>query len=667
MVARYHLRLSPRFGSALTLPVAYDAACAVAAFAAALLLRPETASALVPYATQNGVLLAATAVLIAIAAACGSAWTGLSRGLWRYTSLPDLVAILVTASVVVAALAVWRIGLGGPALVDTALLFVTWVLAVALLCGGRVAYRMYHQTAAWPWRRPDGAETPVHVAIIGADSDTDLLIRAINDQPTGRYRAIALLDERDRRTGRRMRGVPIVSSLSELDAIIARLDKAGSPLQHLIFDEDRSPLNEAQVDALIEWGAQHRVTLLRATDLETASTRGDRDIVTKPVRIEDLLGRPVTSLTTTNLSSELRGTTVLVTGGGGSIGSELCRSIVELEPKRLIVLDRSVRNLQQAERVLRTAASDATEIATIAGDIRDRDRLFATFEAEQPDFIFHAAALKHVPIVEVQPVAGMVTNVIGTTNVADAALHINARAMVMISTDKAVNPQSVMGATKRFAELYCQALDVKSQTRFVTVRFGNVLGSSGSVVPLFEQQIAAGGPVTVTHAEMTRYFMTISEASQLVLHAMDAALEADAQRGCIHVLDMGDPIQIVDLARKMILLSGHRPNVDIDIKIIGLRPGEKLFEELFSKDEGQVQTGRRGVLVGTPLQTRSRTVVGHIEALHRALDAGDMAASLTVLQEAVPESRLQVTPQTTGAAPAAEIIDLGARRETRIS
>ncbi|MEO1720573.1 MAG: polysaccharide biosynthesis protein, partial [Pseudomonadota bacterium] len=609
-----------------------------------------------------------TALYIATAVFAGSASiaTGLSRSFWRYTSVPDVVAILRVAGLTFGALAGLRLLLGPVVPPDVATLAVGCVVYLAILCGARVAYRLSFQSGTFRWRRPANAVQPAFVAIIGADSDTDLLIRAINDQQDGRYRAVALLDVRDRRTGRNIRGVPIVSSLSELDAIVARLARTDTPLQHLIFDEERMTLDEAQIDKLIEWGAQHRITLLRATKLDAVLGHGYGELNTKPVRIDDLLGRPVTSLETTNLTNELEGRTVLVTGGGGSIGSELCCSIAALRPRRLIVLDLSESNLEHVRERLGGSITSETELVTRVGDVRDRTQVFEIFDAEQPDFVFHAAALKHVPIVEVQPLAGMMTNVIGTANVADAARSFKARAMVMISTDKAVNPRSVMGATKRLAEHYCQALDVQSSTRFVTVRFGNVLGSSGSVVPLFEQQILAGGPVTVTHAEMSRYFMTISEASQLVLHAMDVALEAESQRGCIHVLDMGEPVQIIELARKMILLSGHRPNVDIDIKVIGLRPGEKLFEELFGSGENQVETNRRGVLVGAPLKTRSKVVVSRVNALREAIIAGAAQDALEVLSAAVPEASLSPAnlnlPVAADAKGETAVIELAAHR-----
>lgn len=265
--------------------------------------------------------------------------------------------------------------------------------------------------------------------------------------------------------------------------------------------------------------------------------------------------------------------------------------------------------------------------------------MFALFEEGRPEIVFHAAALKHVPIVESQPLEGLATNVIGTRNIADAAAHVGARAMVMVSTDKAINPTNVMGASKRMAEAYCQALDLSLSTHFVAVRFGNVLGSTGSVVPLFEKQIREGGPLTVTHPEIERYFMTIPEAVQLILHATSHGVSArSTQRGRIFVLDMGKPVKVVEIARKMIRLAGFEPDIDIKIEFIGLRPGEKLYEELFNERETLVATGIPGVLMVSPRQILDRQSIVHsIDELDSYIQGGDLANGLRIVDRVVPE------------------------------
>ena len=317
----------------------------------------------------------------------------------------------------------------------------------------------------------------------------------------------------------------------------------------------------------------------------------------------------------------IEGRRVLVTGAGGSIGSELVRQICDFGPSELVLLDHSEANLYAIDLETAGRKPDVRRHAVLA-DVRDRGRLDRMLAKFRPHLVFHAAALKHVPMVEANIFEGVMTNVVGTVNVADACVKAMVGAMVLISTDKAVNPASVMGATKRIAERYCQALDIRrgngDGTRCVTVRFGNVLGSTGSVVPLFQQQLAAGGPLTLTDPEMKRYFMTVREAVQLVLQASALGSRDHEQEGKILVLDMGEPVRIVDLARQMIRLAGLRPDVDVKIEIIGPRPGEKLAEEMFHGGEPLVPTEIKGILAAAP----------------RAADAGELARAVDELAEA---------------------------------
>jgi O-antigen biosynthesis protein WbqV len=358
----------------------------------------------------------------------------------------------------------------------------------------------------------------------------------------------------------------------------------------------------------------------------------------RPVAVEDLLGRPEIVLQQDKIAALVAGRRVIVTGAGGSIGSELVRQIAALQPRKLVLVDNGEFNLYTIDHEIR-AQHPAIQVHTILADVRDRTRVDSIFITEQPDVVFHAAALKHVPLVEANIREAVLTNVQGSKNVADAARQVQAQALVMISSDKAINPTNIMGATKRIAEAYCQTLDLMpgTSTRFMTVRFGNVLGSSGSVVPLFQKQLERGGPLTVTHPDVTRYFMTVREAVALVLQASAHGLGSGSDRGKIFVLDMGQPVKIVDLARQMIRLAGFRPDEDIKIAFTGLRPGEKLYEELFGIEE-MVQAGVDGVLVAAPPVLDAATLAASIAMLTENAAANASDATLTAAIHAlVPE------------------------------
>jgi O-antigen biosynthesis protein WbqV len=366
----------------------------------------------------------------------------------------------------------------------------------------------------------------------------------------------------------------------------------------------------------------------------------------RPVAIEDLLGRPQHPLDRPAMAGLVKGKRVLITGSGGSIGSELVRQVSDLAPQKLILVDHSEFNLYTID--METGRRHPNlERSAIINDVRDRSAIKRLFEATRPELVFHAAALKHVPLVEANPCAGVLTNVIGTANVADACKAAGVATMVMISTDKAVNPTNVMGASKRIAERYCQALDLKrgknAGTRFVTVRFGNVLGSTGSVVPLFQKQLAEGGPITVTDAQMKRYFMTVSEAVELILQASAMDDGGHLHEGKIFVLDMGEPVLIIDLARQMIRLAGLIPDEDIDIKITGLRPGEKLFEEMFHGGELLVETGQSGILLAAPRAADAALIATAIETLATAASDSDINRVMTLISGLVPEYKPTTT------------------------
>ncbi len=349
------------------------------------------------------------------------------------------------------------------------------------------------------------------------------------------------------------------------------------------------------------------------------------------VTLEDLLGRDPVKLDTQAISDYLQGKVVLVSGGGGSIGSELCRQVAHQKPERLIVFDNGEFNLYSIDHEL-NENFPGLSLESILGDVKDADRVNWVFQTFSPDVVFHAAAYKHVPMIESNPAEGVTNNICGTKVVADAADRYGADRFVMISTDKAVNPANVMGATKRVAEIYCQNLDVHSQTRFITTRFGNVLGSAGSVVPLFHKQIEDGGPVTVTHRDITRYFMTIPEAVSLILQA-----GAMGRGGEIFVMDMGDPVLISDLARQMIRLSGLEPESDIQIVYTGLRPGEKLYEEIFHESEGLQPTSHAKLLLATSRQVDWDWLNKELVQLQNAAVLRDVEIVTNHLHNIIPE------------------------------
>jgi O-antigen biosynthesis protein WbqV len=333
----------------------------------------------------------------------------------------------------------------------------------------------------------------------------------------------------------------------------------------------------------------------------------------------------------------IKGRRVMVTGAGGSIGSELARQIAAAEPANLALFDSSEFALYTIDQEIAQRFPGLAR-KTLIGDVRDRARVAQAMELLRPELVFHAAALKHVPLVEANPVEGTLTNAVGTRIVADACLVHSVLLMVLISTDKAVNPSSVMGAAKRAAETYCQTLDTEARgTRFVTVRFGNVLGSTGSVVPLFQNQLAAGGPITVTHPDVARYFMTVREAVELVLQASALGMDDESWRGRVFVLDMGEPVRIVDLARQMIRLAGKRPEIDVKIAFTGLRPGEKMFEEIFHSAEPPVPTGQTGILAAPARRFDRAAVADALDALEDRCRALDRDGTLAALRRLVPE------------------------------
>ena len=475
----------------------------------------------------------------------------------------------------------------------------------------------------------DGGATPPkqpadkQIGFVGRPSQMNAIIREMHRQRSTAYRITGLLDEKGRRVGRHIHNVPVLGTPENLPAVLRRLALRGVHPQRLIATKPE--LSPDLIRNLLDIAEANGMTLSRLPRLTEFHSDAVERLDVRPVDVEDLLGRPQAVLDRPAMEQLIAGKRVLITGAGGTIGSELTRQVADLGPAQLILIDNSEYNLYAIDLEVSQRNSEQSRTMRLA-DVRDQPQMAAVFSEYRPQLVFHAAALKHVPIVEQHPGEGVLTNVGGSRVVADLCLAHDVDAMVLISTDKAVNPTSVMGATKRIAESYCQSLDreqaVKDtdhRSRFVTVRFGNVLGSTGSVVPLFEKQLALGGPLTVTDPDITRYFMTTREAVELVLQASAMGVDKSEAAGGIFVLDMGDPVKIVDLAEQMIRLAGKRPYDDIEIVFTGLRPGEKLYEELFHDTEATKPTSNAAIHLATP-RSADR------EALSRAIDELTMAA-----------------------------------------
>lgn len=556
--------------------------------------------------------------------------TGMYRGVWRYASINDLVTIACAVAISILALLPVLYALNRLEGMPRSLPLIQALVLLVLLGGPRMLYRMVKDRDKL--RRSPGRETPV--VLVGADDQADIFIRHCIQAPDSGYRVVAIIGRDNSRVGRKIHGIEVIGTLAECSALLDALKRSKCPPRRLLLSP--SIAEGDVVRNLLEVADEHGLTLARLprmTDFREATD----PVQVRPIAVEDLLGRPQVVLDRDGLLALVRGHRVLITGAGGSIGSELVRQIADLGPSRLVLVEASEYALYTIDMEVAERFPGIDRRAVIA-NVRDRTLINALFADERPELVFHAAALKHVPLVEGNPLEGILTNAIGSRNVADACVAAGVRAMVMISTDKAVNPTNVMGATKRVAESYCQALDLaQTQTCFVTVRFGNVLGSTGSVVPRFQAQLAAGGPITVTHPDMERYFMTIREAVELVLQASALGVLENHEQGKIYVLDMGKPVKIVHLARQMIRLAGLRPDMDVKISFTGLRPGEKLFEEIFHGAEAPVPTTRDGVLLASPRLVRLTELQPCLQALEEACQSQDEPAALSLMQEVVPE------------------------------
>jgi FlaA1/EpsC-like NDP-sugar epimerase len=565
---------------------------------------------------------------------------------WRFISLPDALNIFRVATVLTLALVVLDYvfvapgtpvtpNLQGAFFLGKTTIVLYWFLEVFFLSALRFAYRYFRYTRVRHHARSEDASPTL---LVGRAADAEILLRGIESGAVKRIWPVGLLSQSAADRGQTIRNIPVLGGIDDLEDIIAEFARRDKRIARVVMTPSAFE-DEARPESVLMRARRLGLIVSRLPSLES----GEAPRLTT-VAVEDLLLRPSENIDYGRLEALVKNKSVIITGGGGSIGSEICDRAATFGAKRLLVIENSEPALYAVTEALAAHRTSAAIEGRIA-DIRDRERIMRLMDEFRPDIVFHAAALKHVPILERDWSEGVKTNIFGSINVADAALAAGAQAMVMISTDKAIEPVSMLGLTKRFAEMYCQALDrdlasrpgATPRMRLISVRFGNVLASNGSVVPKFKAQIDAGGPVTVTHPDMVRYFMTIREACDLVLTAATHALGPVQPDVSVYVLNMGQPVKIVDLAERMIRLSGLQPGHDIDIVFTGMRPGERLNEILFAYEEKTVEIGVAGIVAARPRESSLETVRGWVGKLHEAIDGEQRSLIEAVLKDAIPE------------------------------
>lgn len=541
---------------------------------------------------------------------------GMYTSLWRNASIEEMLRLFFAATA--GGLFSYIFGQVLNMKLPRSVYIVAWLLTLLVVGSSRISYRVIRKLRKYS---KNGNPQAKRVMVIGAGDAGSMVVKELKTNRCEAYTPIAIIDDDKWKQHSSIHGVPVKGGREKI-VETARSEKIDEIIVAL------PSVDRNQVSDILEICKQThcRLKILPGVfDLIDGKASMDQ---LRDVSIEDLLGRDPVILNTEEIAGYLTGETILVTGGGGSIGSELCRQIARYSPKKLIIFDAYENNAYELQNELLRHADDL-DLEVLIGSVRDKERLSEIFEHYRPGVIFHAAAHKHVPLMEANPAEAVKNNVFGTYNVAECAHKTGAKKFVLISTDKAVNPTNIMGATKRIAEMIIQGMNRISKTEFVAVRFGNVLGSNGSVIPLFKKQIEDGGPVTVTHSEITRFFMTIPEAACLVIQA-----GAMAEGGEIFVLDMGQPVKIVDLARDLIRLSGLEPDIDIEIKITGLRPGEKLYEELMMEEEGLQSTQNKKIHIGRPMEIEYGQIMESLELLNNCL--GNRELLIRKITEVVP-------------------------------
>lgn len=543
-----------------------------------------------------------------------------TSGVWRYASMPDMIRIIKSVAFAMLLLSGLFYYTGQISFVPRSVLPLYGLLLCSLLCGSRLVYRRLRETSYLP-------TSVKRVLIVGAGQAGEGLVRDLLRHRRVDYNPIAIVDDSKRKIGQEIHGISVVGRCHEIADMVSK--------HHIDLIMIAVPsAKSANMRAIVGYCEGAGVPFFTLPSLHDLTSGLITVNAMREVSLEDLLGRDQVELDWEGVNQSISHKVILVTGAGGSIGSELCRQIALRQPQRLLVLDNSEFNLYALEQEL-TAQFPTLTFSTCLGDVLDETFLENIFAQYQPQLVFHAAAYKHVPMLENHRRQAVMNNVIGTYRVATLAVAYAVEKFVLISTDKAVSPSSVMGATKRLAEIICQTFNQQHHTRFITVRFGNVLGSTGSVVPLFRKQLAKGGPLTVTHPDMTRYFMTIPEAAQLILQANVFGLGGE-----IFVLDMGEPIKISYLAEQMIRLSGREVNKDIHITYTGLRPGEKLVEELFQTSEEIVTTEHEKIQKAIDADCAVIDINAMLNHLRQACNDNDPDAIIAQLNQYIPTAQL---------------------------
>ncbi len=547
--------------------------------------------------------------------------------MWQFASLDELLLIFYGTTSACLLASVLDFTLADPLLqtrrFPMSVYVIAWVFTFFLIGASRFSFRLYRRAKRKTQVTLDANNEFHRVMVIGAGEMGSMVIKDMKSAPESKGIPVVAVDDDRRKRGTRIHGVRVAGGRDSIPRLVERYN-----VDQIVLAI--ATASKADKQDILNICSKTGCKLKTIPALYEIIEDSADPLKIRDVDIIDLLGRDEINLNVSEISGYLKGKTVLVTGGGGSIGSELCRQIAYYNPKKIIIFDIYENNAYDLQNEL-LMRFEHLNLEVLIGSVRDKDRIEHVFSVCKPDVVFHAAAHKHVPLMELSPGEAVKNNVFGTLNVAQACDKFGVKRMLLISTDKAVNPTNVMGATKRICELIIQYFSRHSKTDYVAVRFGNVLGSNGSVIPLFKKQIANGGPVTVTHPDIIRYFMTIPEAARLVIQAGGMA-----HGGEIFVLDMGQPVKIVDLARNLIRLSGLQPDVDIKIEFTGLRPGEKLYEELLLDSEGGCQkTSHELIYIGTPIPFDEHTFLHQLEGL-RAVAGADNVAMMQMIHELVP-------------------------------
>ena len=576
-----------------------------------------------PYNNQYTIVYG-VAIVYSLIGLCSICYFNGYSSLWRYAEIDEV--IIIAKACIINTILLIGVVLFMKLSIPIYFYYINYIMNVAVICAIRIGYRYVRQFKL----RKMTSSNVSRVLIIGGGSGGSMVINELYDNPQLNKVPVAVVDDDVNKIGRLMHGVPILDTTHEIESIVEKMK-----IDEIIFSI-ASANNEAK---------QKILNRCNQTNFKVKTIPGIYEIIDgkvdikkiRDVEIKDLLGRKPIEVDINKISNYITDKVVLVTGGGGSIGSELCRQIASNNPKMLVLVDIYENNAYEIEQELLRTYKENINLKTIIASIRDKNRMDKVFEQYKPDVVFHAAAHKHVPLMEVSPGEAIKNNIFGTKNIAELAHKYEVSRFVLISTDKAVNPTNIMGATKRATEMIIQTMNESSKTEFVAVRFGNVLGSNGSVIPLFKKQIEEGGPITVTHPEIIRYFMTIPEAVQLVIQA-----GAMAKGGEIFILDMGQPVKILDLATNLIKLSGLEPGVDIKINYSGLRPGEKLYEELLMAEEGILETYHEKIFIGKPIDLDKESLNLKLNKLKEIIKNEETDLIEPLMKEIVPTYKKEV-------------------------